>query len=253
MDRYNLTHTYDALNRLTKTTGDRGYVTHTYQYDSLGNLVFEKNGNGAKKGNEYWYNNLNQQVKKLVDTKDAYIYSYDKRGNLAACAYEKSNGRSYVSELYVYDATNRMVKGINEAGEESHYVYDGFGYLIANEWKIEKNNYGYNGIDTQPSELVYGVAAYDRHGSGSAYTTGGTTNGSAPTLQHKYAIVHKDYVLDYASPLKTSSWNTRAAQAACRTGTLTGLRKTAQSSTASKTAQAVSRRASHTQAEQRQS
>ena len=52
LDRYNLEHTYDALNRLIKTTGDRGYVTHTYQYDSLGNLVFEKNGNGAKKGNE---------------------------------------------------------------------------------------------------------------------------------------------------------------------------------------------------------
>ena len=45
-----------------------------------------------------------------------------------------------MSELYIYDVTNRMVKGVNEAGEESNYVYDGFGYLIANEWKIEKNS-----------------------------------------------------------------------------------------------------------------
>ena len=30
MDRYNLTHTYDALNRLTSTTGDQGYKAHVY-------------------------------------------------------------------------------------------------------------------------------------------------------------------------------------------------------------------------------
>jgi YD repeat-containing protein len=46
---------YDALNRLTKTTGLWGYKEHTYEYDSLGNLLYEKNANGTKKGNEYWY------------------------------------------------------------------------------------------------------------------------------------------------------------------------------------------------------
>ena len=84
---YDLTHEYDALNRLTHTTGLWGYKEHTYSYDSLGNLVYEKNDSGAKKGNEYWYNNLNQQVKKQVDGKDNYAYTYDKRGNLVKGVY----------------------------------------------------------------------------------------------------------------------------------------------------------------------
>jgi hypothetical protein len=105
-----------------------------------------------------------------------------------------------------------MVKGVNEAGEESHYIYNGLGHLIANEWKIEKNNYGYNGIETQPSGQVNDVVVCDRHGNtteqghinptGKGHTTGGTTGGGVPTVQGKHAIVHKDYVLDYASPLK---------------------------------------------------
>ena len=37
---------------------------------------------------------------------------------------------------YEYDATNRMVAGVNEGGEESRYVYNGLGYLVANEWEI---------------------------------------------------------------------------------------------------------------------
>jgi YD repeat-containing protein len=64
-DKFDYTHTYDALNRLTQTTGLWGYKEHIYEYDSLGNLLYEKNASGAKKGNEYWYNNQNQQIKRL--------------------------------------------------------------------------------------------------------------------------------------------------------------------------------------------
>ena len=55
---------YDELDSLIKTTGQQSQKNsdHDYYYDSLGNLVYEKNGNGANKGNEYWYNSLNQQV-----------------------------------------------------------------------------------------------------------------------------------------------------------------------------------------------
>ena len=214
MGRYNLTHTYDALDRLTGTTGDKGYAAHTYEYDSLGNLVYEKDGNGANKGNEYWYNDLNEQVQKKVDNKDTYAYTYDKRGNLVQGVYQKNQNSSTVVESYVYDATNRMVKGTNEAGEESHYIYNGLGYLIANEWIIQKNNYGYTGVDTAPSEQVGGVVVCDRHKNttglghidpkGKGHTTGGTEGGAAPTIGGKYAVIHKDYTLDYASPLKNT-------------------------------------------------
>ena len=208
-DKFDYTHTYDALNRLTQTTGLWGYPTHTYEYDSLGNLVYEKNANGNNKGNEYWYNNLNQQIRKQVDGKDYYSYSFDKRGNLTKGVSEKKNE---IVEQYLYDATNRMVKGVNDKGEQSHYVYNGLGYLVSNEWVIEKNSYGYHGIgiDLAPSEQVGGVVVCDRHShvtgnghinpTGKGHTSGGTTGGSLPNIdKKKVAVVHKDFVLDYTS------------------------------------------------------
>jgi YD repeat-containing protein len=92
MDRYNLAHTYDALNRLTGTTGDQGYKAHAYSYDSLGNLIRETVQN---KSTEYWYNNLNQQVQKKADNKDTYTYTFDKRGNLVKGIYQKNQNTSY--------------------------------------------------------------------------------------------------------------------------------------------------------------
>jgi hypothetical protein len=113
-----------------------------YKYDSLGNLVYEKTGNGAGKGNEYRYNELNQQVKKVVDNSNNkyYTFEYDNRGNqIKGIYHEPGNPSEAVVEQYVYDSTNRMTKGVNAKGEESHYIYNGLGYLIANEWVIEKN------------------------------------------------------------------------------------------------------------------
>ena len=36
-----------------------------------------------------------------------------------------------------------MARGTNEAGEESAYIYNGLGHLVANEMRIGLNNYGY--------------------------------------------------------------------------------------------------------------
>jgi len=209
MDRYNLKHTYDALNRLTSTTGDQGYKTHIYTYDSLGNLIKEQVQN---KVTDYQYNKLNQQVQKIVDEKDTYGYTFDKRGNLIEGVYFKNKNQSYTVEKYVYDATNRMVKGVNEAGEESHYIFNGLGHLIGNEWIIKINAYGYTGLDVKPSDQVNGVVVCDRHENnagnghinptGNGHTTGGVVGGTAPSINSKlYMAVHKDYVLDYTSPL----------------------------------------------------
>ena len=219
MGRFNLTHTYDALNRLTKTTGDQGYKSHEYTYDSLGNLTYEKIHN---KGTDYKCNNLNQQIQKIVDGKDTYNYSFDSRGNLVQGIYTKKNT---VVEQYVYDASNRMVKGTNESGEQSHYIYNGLGYLVGNEWIIKANSYGYHGVNTNPSEQVDGVVRVctahknttgqgHKNPTGAGHftdrgqtndggsTTGGTEGGILPTINNKQAVVHKDYVLDYTSPLK---------------------------------------------------
>jgi hypothetical protein len=209
-DKFDYTHSYDALNRLTQTTGLWGYPTHTYEYDSLGNLLYERRG--ISDSNEYWYNNLNQQVRKQVNAGDYYANSFDGRGNLISVLDE---GLNEIVEEYTYDSTNRMVKGINAKEEQSHYIYNGMGYLVANEWIIEKGSYGYQqvGISTEPSEQVNGVVVYDRHANspvsnqinpiGKGYTVGGTEGGIVPVIDKgKYAVIHKDYVLDYTSPLQ---------------------------------------------------
>jgi hypothetical protein len=179
-------------------------------------LVFEKNGNGAKKGNEYWYNNLNQQIRKLVDGKDNYSYEFDNRGNLIKGVYHGNRANSNkIIEGYIYDATNRMAMGANKKGEQSHYIYNGLGYLVGNEWIIEKNAYGYHGVGAHldPADQVNGVVVCDRHSNstgqghinpiGKGHTAGGTIGGVSSNIDNKkFAVVHKDFVLDYTSPLR---------------------------------------------------
>ena len=142
-EKYDLTHTYDALNRLTGTTGLWGYKAHSYTYDSLGNLTYEQIHN---KGTEYWHNNLNQQVQKKVDGKELYTYSFDGRGNLTEGIYHKNQNHSYAVETYVYDETNRMALGANEIGETSEYVYNGLGHLVGQVMTVKKNAYGYTAL-----------------------------------------------------------------------------------------------------------
>jgi hypothetical protein len=122
---------------------------------------------------------------------------------------------------YVYDSTNRMVKGVNADNEQSFYIFDGFGNLIANEWIIHKNAYGYTGMDAPPSPQVNGAVVCDRHTNttggghinptGQGHTTGGTAGGVTPVIDgKKFSVVHKDYVLDYTSPLKNILMETEA-------------------------------------------
>jgi RHS repeat-associated protein len=107
-----------------------------------------------------------------------------------------------------------MVRGTNDQGEESHYIYNGLGYLVANEWVIKKNSYGYtnNNNDVIPAVRVDDVVVCDRHAgstgqghinpTGKGHTTGGTTGASPPSLPNNMIAVHKDYTLDYTSALK---------------------------------------------------
>jgi hypothetical protein len=57
-------------------------------------------------------------ISKNVNNKDQYTNTFDKRGNLTQVIY---NTKNRVEESYVYDATNRMVKGTNAIGESSEY------------------------------------------------------------------------------------------------------------------------------------
>ena len=130
-DPFDRTHTYDALNRLTGTID--GLKTIAYQYDSLGNLIFESNTGSAEREKDYGSNNLNQQIVKTTKVGDIYYRfdnTFDKCRNLIKTV---DTADDAVIAEYDCDATNRMVKGINEKGEQSSYVYNGAGDLISNK------------------------------------------------------------------------------------------------------------------------
>lgn len=120
-----------------------------------------------------------------------------------------------------------MVKGVNANGEERHYIYNGLGYLIGNEWIIAKNNYGYNGVTQHhrsgwivlsesarrirtPADRGHQnpTGAWQFKGNGNTVdkeagsTTGGTEGGVIPSINSKQSVVHNDYVPDYISTYK---------------------------------------------------
>ena len=147
---------------------DLGQLSH-----GICDLTYEQVHN---KGTGYWYNELNQQVQKVVDGKDTYVNTFDLRGNLVQSAYQKNQNQSTVTASYTYDATNRMVQGTNKAGETSAYIFNGLGHLVANDMTFANNSYGYHGNSVRKdyvldytSHLADAIMEYESGDSGHTY------------------------------------------------------------------------------------
>ena len=135
-------YTYDELHQVVTAKENYGNKSRSYQYDSLGNLTLETNSNNVTV--DYKLNNLNQITTSSDDGwKTSTAYSYDKRGNLIQELYTKGKKQS-VTGAYTFDETNKMVKGVNDLGESSVYLYNGLGALVEQTWTIKKNSYGYH-------------------------------------------------------------------------------------------------------------
>ena len=195
---------YDALNRLVKSHEDHGNETRNYQYDSLGNLTYEWNSNNVKV--DYKLNNLNQITTKTDDGWKTWTdYSYDKRGNITEKVYNK-NKKHLVAGSYEYDETNRMVKGINDIGEQSIYHFNGLGILVTNEWLIKKNAYGYHDVTAAALEQVTAQDGMDSEIIADADTNKKKVKSKKPAEEvatkpelNKTSHVIKDFVIDYNS------------------------------------------------------
>ena len=103
---------------------------------------------------------------------------------------------------YVFDESNRMVIGTNDAGEQSIYHFNGLGVLVTNEWITAKNNYGYHDVvpNVEPPEVIIGSSGNNNsngkgnNGKGNGNNGAGNTNSSG-----KWSHVIKDFVIDYNS------------------------------------------------------
>ena len=178
--------TYDALNRLTGSTRRlEAYpydtLAYTYTYDTLGNLLKQS---GPTKGEEdtYQYNDLNQMVSKHVCGYEQkitriydYGYTYDKRGNLVKeeeiCSPTTTGPKNITVATYLYDETNRMVRGTNKTGEVSAYTFNGLGVRVGTELILEDNSHGYTDFHCQTPSVETGI--------------------------EKPEVVKTDYVIDY--------------------------------------------------------
>ena len=137
---------------------------------------------------DYKLNNLNQITSKTDDNWKTHTdYTYDKRGNNLSKVYYK-NKKETLMGSYTYDETNRMVKGVNDAGEQSYYFFNGLGVLVTNEWIIAKNNHGYHDVTPNVESPAAALEnANDNNGAGHGNSNGKTSD------------VIKDFVIDYNS------------------------------------------------------
>ena len=108
------TYSYDALNRLTSMTNNKGQTT-TFSYDALGRRTSMTHANGVV--TNYTYDAASQLLSLShqlgATTVDSFGYSYDNVGN------RKSKADNNGTANYTYDTLNRLVQAINPSAGES--------------------------------------------------------------------------------------------------------------------------------------
>ena len=193
------TYTYDALHRIVSVHESYGNDNRSYTYDSLGNLTYETSQ--GNKSVDYKLNNLNQITSSSDDGwKTSTTYTYDLRGNLIQELYTKNNKQS-VTGAYTYDETNKMVKGVNDIGESSEYLYNGLGALVENTWVIKKNAYGYHDVSALVEDgMVDGEIVVDKQtGKKDKKEKKSQEEVAASPELNKTSTVVKQFVVDYTT------------------------------------------------------
>ena len=193
------TYTYDALHRIVSVHENYGNDNRSYTYDSLGNLTYETSQ--GNKSIDYKLNNLNQITSSSDDGwKTSTTYTYDLRGNLIQELYTKNNKQS-VTGAYTYDETNKMVKGVNDIGESSEYLYNGLGALVENTWVIKKNAYGYHDVSALVEDgMVDGEIVVDKQtGKKDKKEKKSQEEVAASPELNKTSTVVKQFVVDYTT------------------------------------------------------
>ena len=112
-----------------------------------------------------------QKITRIYD----YGYTYDKRGNLVKeeeiCSPTTTGPKNITVATYLYDETNRMVRGTNKTGEVSAYTFNGLGVRVGTELILKDNTHGYTDFHCQTPSVETGI--------------------------EKPEVVKTDYVIDY--------------------------------------------------------
>lgn len=138
-------YTYDTLNRLesaTETVNNAQVWKQTFSYDRFGNRRFDENNTTTLPNNTATYNpNINRSNNKFLVSEG---YNYDAEGNLTSnpesqlFQYDANNRQTQVTNSaqqssadYFYDGSGKRVRKIINQQEETIFVYDAFGKMVA--------------------------------------------------------------------------------------------------------------------------
>jgi len=141
---------YDNLQRLTNATLTKGaaQTTLSYQYDSLGNRLWQK-VNGSL--TSYSYNSNNNELRSSSSSTTSSVYSYDPNGNLLT---KNVTMGSTVHWVYMWDAAGHLVKVSNDNGVQGAYGYDANGRLVGSKEGTTTTFYAYLGTETLYQSIV---------------------------------------------------------------------------------------------------
>jgi RHS repeat-associated protein len=131
---------YDALNRLTQSTGV-AYGTKTYTYDQIGNIT-------SKDGLTYTYGENGAGPHAVTSLSDGTTMTYDANGNMS------TKSKSGVVMQYYYDSENRLAEVRKNMTLIAQYMYDGDG------GRVQKTSY-VTTANSVSSGLSYGALLGD--------------------------------------------------------------------------------------------
>lgn len=198
-------YSYDKAGQLLETAqtdkNNVKSVLNSYTYDPMGNIISDDQPDFDDimvkiETVNNTFNSLNQLTSKTVkdeygNVTNIFDYTFDKRGNLIK-EVDTKNGNA--TKTYTYDATNKMVKGVNASGESSSYNYNGLGMLINNTTVTKENgsvskDYVIDYTSYAQSELM----AYESNGLNYRYIYG-LQKVSASVFDTKTANILKLYI-----------------------------------------------------------
>jgi RHS repeat-associated protein len=141
---------YDSLRRLTNATLTKGssQTTLSYQYDSLGNRVWQKLNSTAT---SFSYNAYNNELVSSTSGSATTAYSYDPDGNLLT---KNVTSGGTVHWRYTWSVPSYLSQASNDNGVQGTYVYDAAGRMVGSKEVTTTTFYAYLGTETLYQNIV---------------------------------------------------------------------------------------------------
>lgn len=182
------TYGYNDFGQVTSITDPQDGVT-SYVYDAAGNMTAMTDPSNATTNYEY---DAKGNVTKTTDAAgQATSFAYDNQGNLASVtdagattnyAYDAAGNAVSITDpndaviRYAYDANNRLIKTIDQSGNESFFIYDLNGNKLSQtdaNGNTARYEYNYKGQLVKTTDFLGNITTYSYGNTGCPSCGGG--------------------------------------------------------------------------------